>query len=178
MKKAKKLLFLFGIITICLQVSANGQTPATPKAIKESASADFSLLLVSEDGREVKINAADLAKLKRQTIKTSDHGKAAVFEGFALVEVLKLAGFEFGDALRGKRLANFLLVEAADNYRAVFALPELDPAFTDKIVLLADKRDGAPLAKTEGQLRLVVPDEKKAARWVRQVTKLRILRAE
>ena len=52
----------------------------------------------------------------------------------------------------------YLLVEAADDYRVVFALPELDPAFTERVILLADRRDGQPLAAAEGPLRLVVPD--------------------
>ncbi|MGE3541290.1 MAG: hypothetical protein AB7N91_28130 [Candidatus Tectimicrobiota bacterium] len=61
------------------------------------------------------------------------------------------------------------MIEAADGYRVVFALPELDPAFTERLVLLAEQRDGQPLAATEGPLRLVVPGEKRQARWVRQV---------
>jgi hypothetical protein len=109
-------------------------------------------------------------------VKASDHGKDAVFEGVALVDVLKLAGVEFGESLRGKRLASFLLVEA-DGYKAVFALPELDPGFSDKIVLLADKRDGQPLPKNAGDLQIVVPDEKRAGRWVRQVISLKIIQA-
>ncbi len=79
--------------------------------------------------------------------------------------------------MRGKNLALYLVVEAADNYRAVFALPELDPAFTERIVLLADRRDDKPLSAAEGALRVVVPDEKRQARWVRQVTSLVIRRA-
>lgn len=74
-----------------------------------------------------------------------------------LGEVLKLAGVKFGKQMRGKSLALFLVAEAADNYRAVFALPELDHAFTDRVILLADKRDGRPLV---APLRIVVPDDK------------------
>ena len=66
-------------------------------------------------------------------------------------------------------MALYLLVDAADDYRVVFALPEVDPAFTERMVLLADHRDGQPLAVVEGPLRLVAPDEKRPARWVRQV---------
>jgi hypothetical protein len=46
--------------------------------------------------------------------------------------------------MKGKRLTNCLLVEAADGYRAVIALPELDPGFTDSQTLLAFLRDGKP----------------------------------
>ena len=66
-------------------------------------------------------------------------------------------------------LAIYLLVEAADGYRVVFAPPELDLTFSDRMVLLAERRDGKPMSEKEGRLRIVVPDEKRHARWVRQV---------
>jgi hypothetical protein len=77
--------------------------------------------------------------------------------------------------MKGKRLTDCLLVEAADGHRAVIALPELDPAFTDKQTLLGFLRDGKPLGGKEGPYRIVIPDEKRMARWVRQVTTLRIV---
>ena len=104
--------------------------------------------------------------------------KEASFDGVELSDILKLAGVKFGEQLRGKDLALFLVVGAFDNYRAVFALPELDHAFTDRLVILADRRDGKPLSEKEGPIRIVVPDEKREARWVRQVVTFTIRRAE
>ena len=71
-----------------------------------------------------------------------------------------------------------MLVEAADGYRAVIALPEMDPAFTDKQIVLAFLRDGKPLGEKEGPYRVVIPDEKRMARWVRQVTALKIVEVQ
>ena len=79
---------------------------------------------------------------------------------------------QFGESLRGKRLQEFLVVEAADGYKAVFALPEIDPAFTDRVIILADRRDGVRLTDKEGPWQIVVPGEKRQARWVRQVVAL------
>jgi len=87
---------------------------------------------------------------------------------------MEKAGVGFGETLRGKRLASYLLVEAADGYRVVIALPELDSAFTDKQVILAFLKDGTPLDEKEGPYRIVIPDEKRMARWVRQVTTLKV----
>ena len=78
-------------------------------------------------------------------------------------------GLPLGKELRGKALAIYLVIEADDGYRVLFTLPELDSLFTDKIVLLADQRDGKLLSEKEGPLRIVVPDEKRQARWIRQV---------
>jgi hypothetical protein len=77
--------------------------------------------------------------------------------------------------MKGKRMASCLLVEAADGYNVVLALPELDPAFTDKQVVLAFLKNGKPLDDKEGPYRIVIPDEKRMARWVRQVTALKIV---
>jgi hypothetical protein len=65
-------------------------------------------------------------------------------------------------------------VKAADSYQVVFALPELDPAFNDKQILLAFLRNSKTLDDKEGPYRLVIPDEKRMARWVRQVTTLKV----
>jgi hypothetical protein len=68
-----------------------------------------------------------------------------------------------------------LLVEAADAYRVVIALPEIDDAFTDKQFVQAFLKDGKPLDDKEGPYRIVIPSEKRMARWVRQVTALKIV---
>jgi DMSO/TMAO reductase YedYZ molybdopterin-dependent catalytic subunit len=57
----------------------------------------------------------------------------------------------------------------------LFALPELDAAFTDRLVLLADRKNGEPLSSRDGPFQLVVPDEKRPARWVRQVRRIRVI---
>ena len=89
--------------------------------------------------------------------------------------LLTTAGVQLGDKLRGQRLTEVLLVEAADGYKVAFALAEVDPAFATREIILADKQDGKPLEAKEGPLRIVAPGDKRAARWVRQVTVLRIV---
>jgi hypothetical protein len=127
------------------------------------------------DGKPTVLTRADIEALPHVKVATSASGAAATFEGVALEAVLEKAGVEFGTSLKGKRLASYLLVEAADGYRVVIALPELDPAFTDKQVVLAFLKDGKPLDEKEGPYRIVMPDEKRMARWVRQVTTLKIV---
>jgi hypothetical protein len=128
-----------------------------------------------EGGKPTVLARADIEALPHIKVATSVSGTAATFEGVALEAVLEKAGVGFGTSLKGSRLASCLLVEAADSYRVVIALPELDPAFTDKQVVLAFLKDGKPLDEKEGPYRIVIPDEKRMARWVRQVTTLKIV---
>ena len=101
-------------------------------------------------------------------------GKESLFEGVLVAEILRSAGVKFAKDLRGKRLADYLLAETADGYRVVFALPEFDPSFKQTLVLLADTRDGGPLGESDGQLRLIIPSEKRYARWVRHLVALHV----
>jgi hypothetical protein len=133
------------------------------------------LTVQTDTGKPTVLSRADIEALPRIKVTTSAPGTSTTFDGVALEAVLKKAGVGFGEALKGKRMASYLLVEAADGYRVVIALPELDPAFTDKQVVLAFLKDGKPLDEKEGPYRIVMPDEKRMARWVRQVTTLRIV---
>jgi hypothetical protein len=124
------------------------------------------------------LSLADLASMPRTTerIRGRD-GKERVYEGVLLPEILKRAGQPSGEELRGSLLSRYLLATAHDGYRILFALPEVDPAFTDGRILLADKVDGKPLPDREGPLRLVIPTEKRESRWIRMVEKIEILAA-
>ena len=83
-----------------------------------------------------------------------------------------------GDGLRGKELADYIVAEATDGYRVVFSLAELDPAFTGTPVIVAQNVDGHPLQPQDGPLRLVVPGDKRQARWVRMLTSISVIQAQ
>jgi len=127
------------------------------------------------DGHSTSVTAAQISKLPHVTVALQDHDKPTQFEGVPLSSVLSLAGILLGDALRGPRMSEALLVEAADGYKVVFALAEIDPAFATREIILADKRDGKALDAKEGPLRIVAPGDKRPARWVRQVATLRLI---
>jgi hypothetical protein len=141
-----------------------------------AATASSQQITIQKDpSSQTVFSAADIAALPHTTVKVNDHDGPVTFSGVPLATILQKAGVTFGESLRGKRLASCLLVEAADNYRVVIALPELDPGFTDKQILLVDQRDGKPLGDKEGPFRIIIPDEKRMARWIRQVKTLKIV---
>ncbi len=125
------------------------------------------------------LTATDLAALPHREQTTTDkEGKKHVYRGVALADVLHLAGAPAGKAIHGPVLAEAVLATAADGYQAVFALPEIDADFSPQTILLADRRDGQPLPAHDGPYQLIVPLEKKPARWVRQLTGLRVVKVQ
>lgn len=133
------------------------------------------LTIQNEDGKPTILSRADLEALPHVKVQASAHDVSASFEGVTLKSVLEKAGVSFGETLRGKRLASCLVAEASDGYRVVIALPEMDPAFTDKQIIVAFLKDGKLLDEKEGPYRIVIPDEKRPARWIRQLTALKIV---
>ena len=103
-------------------------------------------------------------------------GEQMVYSGTPLLEALKAGGLVFDSGMAGLRDAvkMTVIVEAADGYQAAFSMAELDPELTDRVILLADNKDGQPLPPGEGPIRIIVPGEKRPARWVHQVKSLTV----
>ena len=121
------------------------------------------------------LTAEDLAKMPRASVKTTSNGMETAYEGVWLHEVLKKAGVPQGSELRGKALAGYVLAQAQDGYQVLFSLAELDPAFIDSEILLADTANGKPLFGAQGPFRLVVPEDKLGARSIRMLVKLEVV---
>ncbi len=115
-------------------------------------------------------------KLPRHTLdaKNEHDPTAHSYSGVYLTDVLQMAGVPSGHDLRGAALKTYILVEARDNYAVVFSIAETDAGFTNKIELVADEIDGKPFAAEQGPLKLIVPDEKRPARWIRQISAIKV----
>lgn len=125
------------------------------------------------------IGPAELQQYKQTTVTRKDKdGKAHIYSGVIVSEILTKAGVTLGADLHGKNLVKYLLVEASDGYQVLFALAELDKGFTDRVIILADKIDGQPLAPADGPFRIIVQDEKKPARCIKQVTGMKVMLAK
>jgi hypothetical protein len=124
----------------------------------------------------LELKSSDLAAMPRTVarVKSRDGKTEHIYEGVLLTELLKRAGQPLGEELRGSLLSKYVLAIAHDGYRVLFSLPELDPAFTDSQVIVADKLDGKPLPDREGPIRIVIPSEKREARWIRMVETIEI----
>jgi DMSO/TMAO reductase YedYZ molybdopterin-dependent catalytic subunit len=139
---------------------------------------EATLSVTGELKTPLKLTMTELKAMPAAKVTVKDHdGTTAVYEGVPLHDILSRAGAPQGETLRGDALQLVVLVKAADGYKVALSLAEPDPLFADKQVLLAYQRNALDLDAKTGPLRLVIPDEKRQARWVRQVTELEIVRA-
>jgi DMSO/TMAO reductase YedYZ molybdopterin-dependent catalytic subunit len=167
-------VFLLSILGICLVVGGSRK----PIVFAQTA-APAELRINGAVATPLVLTIADLKSMPRKklTVVNPHDKKTEAYEGVLLEEVLRKAGVAQGENLRGAAMASYVLAEAADGYRVVFCLAELDSGILDSEVMVADTMDGAPLGEKQGPFRLVAPHEKRPARWVRMLKSITVARA-
>ncbi len=115
----------------------------------------------------VELSPADFRALPHIAITVhNSHTKAdETYSGVPLATLLAKLNAPVGDGFRKEALTTYLIASGSDGYSVVLSLAEVDPNFRDGPVLVADTRDGQPLAKS-GPFELIVPGDKRPARWV------------
>lgn len=160
---------LFACLFFCLLdiASAQGDRPQTQ--------GPTNVRVTGEVLQPLTLTVADMTALPRTTVSANDkQGISHSYTGVALSEIFKRAGVTTGAQLRGKNMTKYVLVSCADGYQVVFSLAELDSAFTDRVVILADQVEGKPLPSSSGPFRIIVPGDKKPARDCFQVASIAI----
>ena len=155
--------FLY-VFSSCL--SAIAQTSPTVAQLKIEGAVSTPLTLT----------VADLKKMPRTTLHVENpHDKnSEAYEGVLLEELLRRAGAPHGEQIRGPVMTTYIVAEATDGYRVLFALAELDGDFMNSEVLVADTLDGAPIDAKRGPFRLIAPHDKRPARWVRMLKSITV----
>jgi DMSO/TMAO reductase YedYZ molybdopterin-dependent catalytic subunit len=134
----------------------------------QTQSGNTALVIKGAVKQELQLTVDSLKSLPRVKLSAKGHdGAMHNYEGVTLQSLLVKAGVPTGGDLKGKSMALFVVAEAADGYRAVFSLAELDDDFAAESVLVADTADGKAIGADQGPLRLVVPGDKRQGRWVR-----------
>jgi DMSO/TMAO reductase YedYZ molybdopterin-dependent catalytic subunit len=136
------------------------------------------LIVTGDVQKPLSLSLEDLRHLTRTTVKaTNEHegNKEEVYEGVLLLNLLKQAGVPQGRQLRGAAMAKYVVAEGSDGYRVTFSIAELDSSIQDSDVIVADTLNGAPLGEKLGPLRLVVPHDKRPARWVRTLRSIKVV---
>jgi hypothetical protein len=151
------------------------QSSSGPEIIPEPAKDE---LVVSAHAHPAPIRflSADLKALPHITVSVhNSHTNAdETYSGVRLSDLLAKLGAPSGNELRGKVLADYVVATGSDGYKAVLALGEVDPNFHPGEVLVADTMDGKPLDAHSGPFKLVVSEDKRPARSVRNLVSIEL----
>jgi hypothetical protein len=138
-----------------------------------------SLLLTAEPYHApVVLSPADFRALPHVTITAHNgHTNAAeTYSGVPLAALLVKVNAPLGKELRGAAMTSYVIATGSDGYSVVLSLAEVDPSFHEGQVLVADTRDGQPLGNN-GPFQLIVPDDKRPARWVHNLNSITLQHA-
>ncbi len=147
--------------------------PVAPSIARVEAPA---VVTVVAFGKSVNVDEAAWAKLPVTTTTAKDKdGTSHTYAGVTVRALLEAQGAPFGEKLRGAALANVVVVEAADGYKASFGAADVDADLSGDVVIVARSRDGQALDASRGPLQLIVTGDKRPTRHVRQVVRIRML---
>lgn len=124
-----------------------------------------------------------LAELKAMahitvTIHNSHTDADETYSGVRLAELLAKLGAPLGKELRGEAMDAYIVAAGSDGYSAVLALAEVDPDFHPGEVIVADAMNDKPLDARSGPLKLVVSEDKRPARSVRNLISIELKSAQ
>jgi hypothetical protein len=160
----KLVLFVFPLCLVLCVVSGLAQT-ATPGKVTVKVN----------ERSELTLAEADLRAMPRHTVEANEHGTIVTYGGVLLHDVLERAGAPLGKDLKGKALSSYVLATANDGYAVTYTLTEMDTAFSEGDVLLADESGGQALKSPQGPFRLVAPHDKKPARSLRMLERIDVV---
>jgi hypothetical protein len=145
----------------------------------ESKAAEGSLLLTADPYHApVLLSPAGFRALPHVTITVhNSHTNATeTYSGVPLATLLAQVNAPLGKELHGEAMTSFVVATGSDGYSVVLSLAEVDPSFHEGQVLVADTRDGQPLANY-GPFQLIVSDDKRPARWVHNLVSITLQHA-
>jgi DMSO/TMAO reductase YedYZ molybdopterin-dependent catalytic subunit len=172
----RKRSFPVALLVMLSFLSASATLAQARPAGTTAPAASTGLVVTGAVSQDLKLSPDDLKKLPRKSVSTKGHDdQMHQYDGVPLSAVLAKAGVPQGSALRGKSMALTVVAEGSDGYRAVFSLAELDEDFAGETVLIVDSTDGQPLGADQGPLRLIVPGDKRQARWVRMLKSITVV---
>jgi hypothetical protein len=162
------------VLAVCLV--AAGSLGAQQAASTPAAKGNDSLRVTAPQHDPLRLSAADVKAMPHISVTFHNtHTNAdETYSGVRLSEVLAKVNAPLGKDLRGKALGAYIVATGSDGYKAVLALAEVDPEFHPGEVVVADQMDGKPLDEHSGPLKLVVTEDRRPARSVRNLVEIEL----
>jgi hypothetical protein len=169
-----KSVFLLAFCFLAAPSIGLTQTPST------SAAASTLRLLNTSNQKQLSLTPSGFAALPHitVTVQNSHNNTQEVYSGVRVAVLLAKLGAPLGSDLRGPAMANYVRATGADGYKVVFSTSEIDPEFHSGEIIVADQMNGKPLDPKSGPFKLVATEDKRPARWVRNLVLVELKAAE
>jgi hypothetical protein len=133
-------------------------------------------LTITYEGKTVALSPSELAALPHTTVTVFNaHSKVnETYSGVPLTTLLSKLDVPQGEKVRGALFMTGIITEGTDGYKVLYSLAEVDPIIHTGQVLVADTLNGKPIA-ADGTFKLVSTEEKRPARWVRNLDKISVV---
>lgn len=166
------VFFLFSGIVL----SAQQPGPTERMGHAEPSVPSTQLTIRGLNGASITLTPEALAAFPHKTVSVYNaHSKAnETYSGVALTDLLKKVGTPDGESVKGMVFLTGVVAEGTDHYGVLYALAEVDPSIHTGDVIVADSVNGHPLDK-DGAFKLVSTEEKRPARWVRNLTQIAVV---
>jgi hypothetical protein len=174
-RQLRSVLAAFAAIlcTVASQAQAQQMEHAAPSAPSTQ------LTIRTYDGKALTVSPADLAAMPHKQVAVFNaHSKAnETYSGVPLSDLLGKAGVPLGESVRGKLFLTGIVAQGTDGYGVLYSLAEADPAIHTGDIIVADMLDGQKLVK-DGAFKMVSSEERRPARWVRNLTTITVVKVE
>jgi len=189
----KRGIFLFGVAVLGLGLAYEAQQTTAQQAPVQSSQGQMTgmehkgglmeqgplstSLTISFAGKSESFTPAEFAALPHVNL-TAFNAHLKVSQNYAGVPLITLlVRLGVPQTPHGKEFQFYLVAEGADGYKVVYSLAEVTPDVHEGTVIVADGVDGKPLGPM-GAFQLVSSEEKRPARWVRNLKEIRVLPAQ
>ncbi len=191
-KKPARVWFLLCVLVLAsLFWSACGGTTATtatstPTVSSSSSAASptarkpsTSLQVTGQVKVAGELKLADIQAFPKTTVTTNAQTGAGplgvhTYGGALLYDIVQKAQIITDATRKNDFLRKVVLVTGTDGYSVAISLGEISPRFAGKKIIVAYEEDGKPLPEADGFVRLIVPGDTLAGRYVSNIATITV----
>jgi hypothetical protein len=130
-------------------------------------------LTITVAGQTATLSVADLQAMPQKTVQVHNAhtNMDESYTGIAVDELLKRYGVTLDGAGAQQVYHSYVIATGTDKYHVLFSASELQSSLHTGDAILAISMDGKSLG-ADGDIKMVLPGERKPARWVRNLVSL------